>query len=149
MTIGKICNRNVVCATRETTVVEAANLMRRHHIGDLVVVDESNGRRLPVGIVTDRDIVVEVVAPGLDAKGIRLGDLLIGRLTSVEEREHSADVVRLMAAKGVRRMPVVDSAGILVGIVTIDDLLPQLATELRELSELAPRSRQRELETRK
>ena len=146
MTIGEICNRTVVCATRDITVVEAANLMRQHHIGDLVVVD---GRRTPVGIVTDRDVVVEVVAPGLDAKSIKLGDLLIGHLTAVEERENCADVVRLMAAKGVRRMPVVDAAGILVGIVTIDDLLPQLATQLAELSELPGRSREHELQTRK
>lgn len=149
MTIGETCNRNVVCATRDTTVVEAANLMRHHHVGDLVVVDESDGRRTPLGIVTDRDVVVEVVAPGLDAKGIKLRDLVIGHLTTVEEREHCADVVRLMAAKGVRRMPVVDTAGILVGIVTIDDLLPQLATQLAELSELPGRSRKHELQTRK
>ncbi len=149
MTIGEICNRNVVCATRDTTVVEAANLMRRHHVGDLLVVEGTEGQGAPIGIVTDRDIVVEVVAPGLDAKGIRLGDLLTDSLVTVEERKTCVDTVRLMAAKGVRRMPVVDAAGILVGIITIDDLLPHLATPLVELSELAGRGRQREMQTRK
>jgi CBS domain-containing protein len=149
MTIGEVCNRNVVCATRDTTVVEAANLMRHNHVGDLVVVEESDGRRTPLGIVTDRDLVVEVVAPCLDPKAIRLGELLIGRLTTVEERARCGDVVRLMAAKGVRRMPVVDGAGTLIGIVTIDDLLPQLASQLSELSGLPLRSREREVEARK
>ncbi len=149
MTIGEVCNRNVVCATRDTTVVEAANLMRHNHVGDLVVVEESDGRRTPLGIVTDRDLVVEVVAPGLDPKAIKVGELLIGRLTTVEERARSSDVVRLMATKGVRRMPVVDGAGTLVGIVTIDDLLPQLASQLSELSGLPLRSREREVEARK
>ena len=149
MTIGEICNRNVVCATRDTTVAEAANLMRHNHVGDVVVVEQSDGRRTPLGIVTDRDVVVEVVAAGIDPKAIRLVELLIGRLATVEERERCSDVVRLMASKGVRRMPVVDGGGALVGIVTIDDLLPHLASELSELSGLPARSRQRELEARK
>lgn len=149
MVIGEICNRNVVTASRDTSVVEAAHLMRHHHIGDLIVVDETDGRHVPVGIVTDRDIVVEVVAPGLDPKAIKLGDLVIGSLLTVEERERSADTIRLMAAGGVRRMPVVNASGDLVGIVTIDDLLPPVATELAQLSQLAARSRTHELQTRK
>jgi CBS domain-containing protein len=149
MRIGEVCNRSVVCATRETTVVEAANLMRQRHVGDLVVVDEVDGRRTPIGIVTDRDIVIEVVATGVDARTIKVGDLLIGQLVAVEEQESCAETVRLMAAKGVRRMPVVDSAGSLAGIITIDDLLPQLATQLAELAGLVARGRQREVETRR
>ena len=75
----------------------------------------------------------------MDPKNIRLDDLLTGRLTSVEERETCLEAVRLMAARGVRRMPVIDAAGALVGIVTLDDLLPHLTA----------RSRERELQTRK
>lgn len=149
MRIGEVCNRNVVCAARDATVVEAANLMRRHHVGDLVVVDQTDGRRTPIGIVTDRDIVIEVVAQGLEAKTIKVGDLLIGPLIAVEEQESCAETVRIMAAKGVRRMPVVDSAGMLAGIITVDDLLPQVAQQLAELSRLVERGRQREAETRK
>jgi predicted transcriptional regulator len=149
MRIGEVCNRNVVCASRDTAVVEAARLMRQQHVGDLVVVDEVAGRRTPVGIVTDRDIVIEVVAAGLDAKAIKVGDLLIGPLLAVEEQESCGETVRLMAAKGVRRMPVVDSAGQLAGIITVDDLLPQVATQLADLSVLVGRGRQREAEIRK
>lgn len=123
--------------------------MRHHHAGDLIVVDQTDGRRTPIGVVTDRDIVVEVVVPGLDPKGIKLGDLLVGRLVTVEEDRSQSDAMRLMATSGVRRMPVVDAAGRLVGIVTLDDLLPHVAAQLTELSELVRRSRQLEVETRK
>jgi CBS domain-containing protein len=149
MTIGKFCNRNVVCATRETLVVEAAILMRQGHVGDLVIVEQTGGRKIPLGIVTDRDIVVEVVAPGVDPKGIRLGDLLLGRVVTVAEDLDRADAVRLMATSGVRRLPVVDAAGGLVGIVTLDDLLPHFAAQLTELAELVRRGRQVEVETRR
>jgi CBS domain-containing protein len=149
MTIGKFCNRNVVCATRETPVVEAANLMRQHHVGDLIVVEQKAGRKTPLGIVTDRDIVVEVVAPGVDPRTIKLGDLLVGRLVTVAEDLGRNDAVRLMATSGVRRLPVVDASGGLVGIVTLDDLLLHFAAQLTELAELVPRSRQIEAETRR
>jgi len=149
MTLGNYCNRNVVCATRDATVVEAANLMRHQHVGDLIVVDQVHGQKIPIGVVTDRDIVVEVVAPGLDPKGIKLGDLLVGRLVTVAEDRSRADAVRLMAASGVRRMPVVDADGRLVGIITLDDLLPHFAAQLMELADLVGRGRQHEVETRK
>lgn len=148
MKTGEACNRNVICAPRAMTIAEAAALMRRNHVGDIVVVDEVGGERTPVGIVTDRDIVIEVVAAGLDPKALRIGDLLAGPLVAAEEQASCAETVRLMAANGVRRMPVVNSAGLLAGIITIDDLLPQIAEQLAELSELVRRGRQRETERR-
>jgi CBS domain-containing protein len=150
MLIGDVCNRDVVYVTRETTVGDAASLMRHHHVGDVVVVDRADAERMPIGILTDRDIVVEVVAPGLDAKVIQLGDLMLwGQLTTVEENETCPDTIRLMSEKGVRRMPVINAAGVLIGIVSVDDMLPQLAKELAELAELGRRGRQREIQMRK
>ena len=75
MSIREICNRNVVCATSAMTAIEAAQLMRQHHIGNVVVVDQQDGERTPLGVVTDRDIVIEVVAAGLDPKTLKLGDM--------------------------------------------------------------------------
>jgi CBS domain-containing protein len=149
MCIGKFCNRNVVCAARDTTIVEAAHLMRRNHVGDLVVIDETDGGRRPIGMVTDRDIVVEVVSAGLDPTLVKVGDLLLRPLVAVEEGTGYAETVRLMSTKGVRRMPVVTDAGLLVGIISLDDLLHQLAVPLGELSELAIRERRHEAQTRK
>jgi CBS domain-containing protein len=149
MSIAEFCNRDVVCATRDTTILEAASLMRRHHVGDIIIVDEDAERRWPIGIVTDRDIVVEVVAAGLDPGLVKLADLMLEPLTILEQHEGVAQTVRTMAQKGVRRMPVVDAQGALLGIVTLDDLLAHFAPPLADLGELVRQSRQREMQKRK
>jgi len=149
MLIGEFCNRDVVCADREATVAEAAALMRKHHVGDVVIVDRSDAERMPIGIVTDRDIVVEVVAPALDPATVKLGDLVSwGELATLQDTDTYADALRLMHAKGVHRVPVIDRAGVLVGIVSFDDMLPRLAGELSQLADLAERGRGREVRTR-
>ena len=149
MGIGKFCIRNVVCATRDTTIVEAAHLMRSNHVGDVIVVDETGGARRPIGIVTDRDIVIEIVAAGLDPDLVKVGDLLLQPLATVEEHTSYAETIRLMTARGIRRMPVVNQSGLLVGIITLDDLMHQLTVPLAELSELAIREWRHEVEKRK
>jgi CBS domain-containing protein len=114
----------------------------------VIVIDQVGGKRVPMGIVTDRDIVVEVVAAGLDPKLIKLGDLVLAPLTTINEDAGYAETVRLMSTKGIRRMPVVDAAGGLIGIITLDDMLRQLAGPLAALSELAGRGRRGETVTR-
>jgi CBS domain-containing protein len=149
MPITEFCQCNVVCATRDTTITEAANLMRQQHVGDVILVEQRNGQRIPVGIVTDRDIVVEVIAGGLDPRTLTLGDLQLVPLVTVGEHASYAETVRLMSIKGVRRMPVVGKTGELVGIITLDDMLWQLAAPLAALSGLTGRERQFETLTRK
>ena len=149
MPITEFCQSNVVCATRETTITEAATMMRQHHVGDVILVEQRDGRRMPVGIVTDRDIVVEVIAAGLDPRTHTLGDLRLVPLVTVGEHAGYAETVRLMSIKGVRRMPVVGKAGELVGIITLDDMLWQLAAPLAALSGLTGRERELETLTRK
>ena len=123
MSIGDICTRDVVAADSATNLAEAARLMRDNHVGSLVVVDERNPRK-PVGIITDRDIVTKVVAGEVDARTLTIGEVVVGRpLTSVPEAEPVITAFRLMRHHGVRRLPVVNSAGELAGIVSFDDLL--------------------------
>ncbi len=110
MALGEICNREVVITDKSASVVEAAQLMRIHHVGDLVVVEERNGRNFPVGIVTDRDIVVEVVAAGVSPEALKVGDVLGPEVATVRESEGLFDALRYMRDKGVRRMPVVGGA---------------------------------------
>jgi CBS domain-containing protein len=148
MAVGEICNRDVVIAEKALSVVDAAQLMRTHHVGDLVVVEEKAGRRHPVGIVTDRDIVVEVVAAGVDPDALKVGDIMGPEVATVHESEGLFEALRYMRGKGVRRMPVVDHEGVLVGILTLDDLLSLLAEELTELAKLVSHERQREAAVR-
>lgn len=149
MPISEFCHREVVCATRATTVTEAASLMREHHVGDLIIVETRDGKRMPVGIVTDRDIVVEVVAAGIDPSELKLGDLRLASLVTVDETASYAQTVSRMSAQGVRRMPVVAADGSLVGIITFDDMLWQLAAPLAALSGLSGRERELEAFSRK
>ncbi|MBW8328352.1 MAG: CBS domain-containing protein [Thiobacillus sp.] len=148
MPIGEICNREVVIAEKTLPVIEAARLMRTHHVGDLVVVEQREGRRHPVGIVTDRDIVVEVVAAGVNPDTLKVGDIMGSEVATVRESEGLFEALRYMRDKGVRRMPVVDPAGGLVGILTLDDLLGLLAEEMMELAKLVSNERQREASAR-
>jgi CBS domain-containing protein len=148
MPIGELAIREVVVATRETSVLDAAKLMRQYHVGDVVVTDQTGGRCVPVGIVTDRDIVIEVLAQELDAASLSVGDLLTGALTTVDEEEGISQTIELMRARGVRRLPVVDSEGELAGIVSVDDLVELLAKELNDVSKLISREQKRELASR-
>jgi CBS domain-containing protein len=148
MAVGEICNREVVITERSVSVVDAAKLMRSHHVGDLVVVEEKGGCKHPVGIVTDRDIVVEVVAAGVNPESLKVGDIMGSEVATVRESEGLFEALRYMRDKGVRRMPVVDRDGGLVGILTLDDLLSLLAGEMTELAKMVSHERQREAAAR-
>ena len=148
MPIGEICNREVVVAEKSLAVTEAAGLMRMHHVGDLVVVEDRGGQRHPVGILTDRDIAVEVVAAGVNPEALTAGDIMTSELATLRESEGLYEALRYMRDKGVRRMPVVEGDGALVGILTLDDLLTLLAEELTNVAKLLSRERQHEADIR-
>jgi len=149
MPIGELCVRQVVVTPRETSVLEAAKLMRQYHVGDVVVTDQRNGHRAPVGIVTDRDIVLEIVAQDLSASNLSVGDIMSNDLVTVSQDEGVFQTIQRMRARGARRAPVVDSDGNLTGIVSVDDLVELLAEELGELAKLVTREQKREAESRR
>jgi len=149
MPIGDICVREVVTATRETTIQEAAQLMRENHVGDLLVVDQQNGVRTPIGIVTDRDIVIAVVAPGLDPAVLSVGDVMGPELETVDQDEGIFETLHQMRDAGVRRVPVVSENNELIGIVSTDDIVQLLADEMTEVAKLISREQRREMATRK
>jgi len=145
MAIGEICSREVVICSRTTSIEAAADLMRRHHVGALVVVDErADGRRVPVGIVTDRDIAVGVVAKRLSPEGIDVAELMQPELAVAREADGVSETLARMRAHGVRRLPIVDAEGILVGIVTADDFLDLLAEEMSALTRLISQEQRHE-----
>ena len=149
-TIGELCNREVVVATAATTIAAAAKLMRHHHVGSIVVVDGSEGgAQVPIGILTDRDIVLEVCATDLDPALITVGDIMSRDLVTTGEREGVLEAMEIMRYKGVRRIPVVGEDGQLTGIISVDDLLDVLAEELGELTKVLAREQAREAAARR
>lgn len=149
MSVGEVCNRDVVVVKKSESALDAALLMRRFHVGDLVVIEEEGGQRIPVGIVTDRDIVIEAVAEDVNCRELTVGDIMSTDLVTVNEDEDVIDTVKMMRANGIRRVPVVDGSGVLVGIVTVDDLIELLAEVLDDLTKLIRREQKREQETRR
>ena len=149
MPVGEICVRDVVVCERVTTIREAARLMRQHHVGDLVILKESRERRKPVGIVTDRDLVISVLALDVDPTVFTVGDLLTQELVSIDEDQGIFETIQHMRAHGVRRIPVVDQMGGLTGIVSVDDLIQLLAQEMTELGKLISKEQAREVELKR
>lgn len=139
MSIGEICNRDVVVIEKDASAQEAARLMRQHHVGALVVTVERDGARVPVGVLTDRDIVVEVLAEGVEMETVLAGDIMSPELVTVYEADGVWETLQRMRVKGVRRLPVVDARGILQGIVAMDDMIELLADELAQLAKLVAR----------
>ena len=148
MHIGEICTVQTVYCKRDESVQGAALLMRKHHVGDLVVVDETDGERIPVGIVTDRDIVVSVIALGLDPASLLVGDIMSDDLLTTSENDDVYETIERMRFRGIRRVPVVNSAGSLTGIVSADDLLEFLAEEMGELSRISSHQQAQEKRAR-
>lgn len=148
MTIGEICSRTVVFVHENMSLSDAANLMRDHHVGSLVVVKEGDPKRVPTGIITDRDIVIEVVAQGLDHDTLRVGEVMAGDLVTAREQDNMLDALQVMRRRGIRRMPVVTESGSLAGIVTIDDLLEIVAEELDDVVKAIASERQKETRAR-
>lgn len=144
-TIGEICNREVIITTLDTTVAAAAKLMRHHHVGSIVVVEGSEAQpRIPIGLITDRDIVVEVTAMDLDPDAITVGDIMGRELATACESDGLLDTMEAMRYKGVRRLPIVDERRQLIGIVTLDDLLEILAEQLGALVKTISHEQSRE-----
>lgn len=148
MDVGRVCNRSVHVALKDTPIREAARLMRQLHVGDLIVVEEDGKGQRPVGIVTDRDIVVEVLGEDVAESEVSVGDIMSTELLTAHENDCVLDTIKRMRNHGVRRVPVVDSKRILTGVLAVDDLIPLMAEQLTDLSILFSRERKQEWETR-
>jgi CBS domain-containing protein len=129
--IREISSRPAITASPDTTAREAAHRMRSQRIGAVVVV---NRRGAPLGIVTDRDITVRIVARGGDPSSVRLGAMLTRRPVVIRDDASMLDAARLLSRQRVRRLPVVDRTGALVGLVSLDDLLLRIGRELGHIA---------------
>ncbi len=136
MRVGDICTRSVVTVPESDDLAMAARLMRRKHIGYLVVVEPnvSDGTTLPVGVITDRDIVIKVVACETDPRSFRVGDVMTRQPVLTREDSSVSVALHYMREIGVRRLPVVDRGGRLAGVLSLDDVLDALAKELMDVA---------------
>lgn len=148
MRVGEICNREVVVVDEESSVTEAAKIMREYHVGDVVIVKEKYGKQMPVGILTDRDITLEIVARNANPENIRVGDAMSFELTTVTDDDDLMHVIEVMRNHGIRRVPVVDMDEALVGILTVDDIVDLLSEVMVDLAHLVDSQRRREARTR-
>jgi CBS domain-containing protein len=136
MDIGRICNREVFTISRGEPLARAAREMCERHVGMLVVTEDRPGGRLPVGVLTDRDIVRAQLRRRADLNCLSVDEAMSTQPLLVGENEALIDAIGRMRARGVRRAPVVNLTGALVGVVSIDDLLALIAEELFGLSRL-------------
>jgi CBS domain-containing protein len=148
MTVGLISNHNVATIDASLGIVDAAVRMREEHVGDLIVVEQRGSVRAPVGILTDRDIVVGVVAKGVQADKLTVGDVMTRDLLTVREDNGVEFALKEMRRCGVRRVPVVGPRGELVGVVSIDDVMQHLATQLDRLADVIRVEQNTETRTR-
>lgn len=139
---GEICNR--IVAERAMTVLAAAQRMREQHVGCLVVVDETGSGRIVAGMLTDRDIVTGVIAKALDPAQLRVEDVMTTHVVTVQESNAFAELLATMRRNGLRRLPVTDAKGALVGLVTLDNLLEIMAEQMRTVVQAIQAEQRRE-----
>ena len=115
--------------TPDLSVREAAQLMKDEDVGVLPVVEAQGSDKRLVGMVTDRDIAIRVVAEGRTGDDSRVRDIMSGSPKTVRENDNVNDVLELMGREKVRRVPVVDDRGTVVGIIAQADLARQARDE--------------------
>jgi len=148
MFAGEYCNRNVFIIGRGDSLIKAAKLMRQHHVGDLLVVESRNGERAPVGILTDRDIVVEVIAVEADLNSLFIEDVMSYKLITAHENDDLMNTIKRMRVNGIRRIPIVNQTGGLVGILSIDDILDVITEQLMDIDQIIVNEQNKERQLR-
>lgn len=136
MLLKDICSPDVAYCSSDTHVLAAARIMRQRHVGDLVIVNDPDGDQTPLGMVTDRDIVVEVLGKELDPRNVKVMDIMRAPVVIAGDSEDAAQALARMKSHGVRRIPVLGEQRKLVGIITLDDLVRRLAAEAKELADV-------------
>jgi CBS domain-containing protein len=146
MNIGSICTRDPVTIDEDMNLTQAAQRMRDEHVGALVVTGPGpEGPPAALGVVTDRDLAIEVLARGRDGASVSVGSLLSGRLVAVPHDATLSEALVAMEGEGVRRLLVTGPAQELLGIVSIDDLIDVLAGDMARLAQSLRKAREREM----
>jgi CBS domain-containing protein len=147
MSVGQYCNREVIVTSQDSSILEVAQLMRQHHVGNVIVIERQGEQNIPVGIATDRDLVVEILAEAVSPDTVTVGDIM-SPIVTISEKQELWGTLKYMRNRGIRRMPVVNETGGLEGIITIDDILALLAEGLTDLTQLVKHEIEQETRSR-
>lgn len=148
MRVGDICVRRVVTVERRTSVRDAIALMRDQHVGDVVITEPHPSGEAPVGILTDRDIVLELLAREVDLDAVTCGDVMSYELATVDAEDEILDAIQAMQSRAVRRLPVLGHNGELAGMLSLDDLVAALSEAIGGLWPVVRRQQRVEKERR-
>jgi CBS domain-containing protein len=144
MNIGYICKRGVVMIDSAGTLLQAADLMREHHVGALIVTTETPDGPRVSGVVTDRDLVIDVMARGLDGADVEIGQVASANIVSVSAEDDLSSAIEAMHEGGVRRLLVTNAEQRLIGIISFDDLMQACASEIEGLAKVIRNGMERE-----
>jgi CBS domain-containing protein len=136
MPISDIYNSDVTRVDKDTPIAEVAYLMRERHVDSVVVTEEVKGKQIPTGIITDRDLVLEVMAAEADPSRLNAGDIVVRSVVVANENDGILETLHSMRTHGVRRLPVIDGDGALTGTVGADDMIRLIAEEMKELAKM-------------
>ncbi len=148
MKVSQCCKHDVVVASPKDDLVHAAKIMRDKHVGFLIIVEGGADRRVPIGVVTDRDIVVQVIAREVEPRSVVVGDVMTRGPVLCKESDDVEDVVTRMESAGIRRMPVVNDRGGLTGVIAIDDAIMMMSKMLVGITGAVRREQRLEREFR-
>jgi CBS domain-containing protein len=139
MGIGEICNRHAVIIGKSDSIYSAAILMRDRHVHYVVVVESNDGNNIPVGAVTDRDIVVNMIAKKVDLNAVVIGEVMNSQLLLANEQDDVMTTLKRMRNKRIRYTPVVNADSALIGVLSIDDILDRLTEQLNDIDYIISR----------
>ncbi len=148
MRIQDICTHHVATIVATESLVEATAVMRERHVGNVVVVEDIDDKRKVVGILTDRDLILSVIAAGLSPEALLVSDVMSKPVYCCAGTQDVFDAVAIMREQGVRRLPVLDEQGSLAGIIAADDIWIALSNQLKILGEITVRERIGEIKRR-
>jgi len=137
MTIESIATREVVMISESVALNKAAELMKDHNIGAIIVIKDKNTSKTPCGIITDRDIMIKWLEKGIDNQALTVGQVMSQDLLTIKQNQSILDAISALSEKGVRRAPVINQAGEVIGIISIDDIFVLLAKEMDAISKIA------------
>ncbi len=130
MSLSELMERDVTSLPGTATVLDAAKFMTDMNVGSVIVMDDDS----PSGLLTDRDIVAKVLAPGKDPNTTKIREIMVSPVVTISEDEDIVDVTQLMSTHGIRRLPVVDPNGKVVGVISLDDVLVLLGKEMQNIA---------------